>query len=592
MAETTAAKKEIAPSPLESDKTLAEQLAKLSELRKNGSTKIAALREEIYDMKRQKMIDEVSRNKVLKKDAASLAAAKEDAKAHSAEIHALVKEAMAQAKKVSAPFEASQKKEGKELVLADKPVYKANLARLKKDYQANYAVKKKECDEKIAAFKAKHDEAMAEHPEMEEKVREAQFKKDLALVQKECKDDLASLKIAYASQVRDEKNRHAAILAHKREMVHASYMARFDKTEVIKDGKLSPKDNIEHKFQNYLYTFDRRTFFLNNALYMVVIAFFLICFIISPLIGNGNILTWENISGFLSVASSRVFFALGVAGLILLGGTDLSIGRLIGLGTVCVGFLLHDGNVPTKLFGHVINMDATPFGLRVILALLLAVLATTLFSSIAGFFSAKFKMHPFITTLSTMMIVYGLGYVATEGGAVGTPTAHDINQKVLGTIGGSNGLPLYVVYAAIAIAVVWFIWNKTKFGKNMYAVGGNPEAAAVSGISYFKVTLGVFIMAGILYGVGDFFFAFQTNPATNTGYGYELDAIAACVVGGISFFGGIGKIKGAVIGCLIFAGLTYILTLLGINVYYQFIVKGIILMAAVCLDSLKYIKKK
>jgi methyl-galactoside transport system permease protein len=325
---------------------------------------------------------------------------------------------------------------------------------------------------------------------------------------------------------------------------------------------------------------------------MIVVLFFLVCFIISPIMGNGNILTWDNISGFLEVASSRMFFALGVAGLIVLGGTDLSVGRLIGLGTVCVGFILHDGVVPAKLFNMSVDMTNVAMGVKVPLALLVAILSTTLFTSIAGFFSAKFKMHPFITTLSTMMIVYGLGFVATQGVPTGTPNVNGINKIILGKIGGSSGFPKYIIYAVIAIAIVWFIWNKTKFGKNMFAVGGNSEAAAVSGISYFKVTLGVFIMAGILYGFGTFFYAFNSNPATNTGYGYELDAIAACVVGGISFFGGIGKVKGAVIGCCIFAGLTYVLTLLGISSYWQFVVKGIILMAAVALDSLKYIKKK
>ncbi|MCH4229113.1 MAG: galactoside ABC transporter permease, partial [Bacilli bacterium] len=181
-------------------------------------------------------------------------------------------------------------------------------------------------------------------------------------------------------------------------------------------------------------------------------------------------------------------------------------------------------------------------------------------------------------------------YVATDGVPTGNPDANGINQTILGRLPG--GFPKYVIYAVIAIAVVWFIWNKTKFGKNMFAVGGNAEAASVSGISYFKVTLGVFIMAGVLYGFGTFFYGFYSNPAANTGYGFELDAIASCVVGGISFFGGIGKVKGAVIGCLIFAGLSYVLTIMGVSSYWQFVIKGIILMSAVALDSLKYLKKK
>lgn len=575
-------------SPLESDEKVKEYLNKLAELRKHGSTRIAALKEEIYDMKRQKMIDEVSRNKVITRDQGELVKAKADQKEHSAEIRSTIREAVAYIKKTSEPFEKEQREKGKDLVEQDKPVHTQKLTDLRRVYRENYAAKKTENEGRIAKF-----EQEKRTPEIDaDPILKAQYKKDLANLKKECKDELESITISYNSQVRDESNRHNAVIAKKRQMIFEAYTSRYDKISIAKEGHMSFFDDMEHRQQNYVYTFNTKTFLLNNALYMIVSLFFIACFIISPIIGNGNILTWSNISGFLEITSSRMFFALGVAGLIVLGGTDLSIGRLIGLGTVVVGFILHDGIVPAKLFGHSINLNGVPFGSRVILALLLAIVATTLFTSIAGFFSAKFKMHPFITTLSTMMIVYGLGFVATSGVPTGTPNYNNIDTAILGRIGGSEGFPKYIIYAVIAIAVVWFIWNKTKFGKNMFAVGGNAEAAAVSGISYFKVTLGVFIMAGILYGFGTFFFAFNSNPATNTGYGYELDAIAACVVGGISFFGGIGKVKGAVIGCCIFAGLTYVLTLLGVSSYWQFVVKGVILMAAVALDSLKYIKKK
>ena len=152
--------------------------------------------------------------------------------------------------------------------------------------------------------------------------------------------------------------------------------------------------------------------------------------------------------------------------------------------------------------------------------------------------------------------------------------------------------PKLIIPAVIAIAVAWFIWNKTTFGKNMYAVGGNSEAASVSGISVFWVTMSIFAMAGVFYGFGSFFEAFKANASAGTGQGYELDAIAACVVGGISFNGGIGKIGGAVIGVIIFTGLTYCLTFLGIDTNLQFVFKGLILIAAVALDSIKYLKCK
>ena len=132
------------------------------------------------------------------------------------------------------------------------------------------------------------------------------------------------------------------------------------------------------------------------------------------------------------------------------------------------------------------------------------------------------------------------------------------------------------------------------FGKNLYAVGGNPEAAAVSGISVFKVTMGAFILAGILYGCGSWLECNRMIGSGSAAYGqgWDMDAIAACVVGGVSFTGGIGKISGVVTGVLIFTSLTYSLTILGIDTNLQFIFEGIIILAAVTLDCLKYVQKK
>ncbi len=127
----------------------------------------------------------------------------------------------------------------------------------------------------------------------------------------------------------------------------------------------------------------------------------------------------------------------------------------------------------------------------------------------------------------------------------------------------------------------------------MYAVGDNKEAAKVSGINVFWITMGVFIMAGVLYGVGGFLEGARIGNANpSTALGTELDAIAACVIGGISFSGGKGKVSGAVIGTLVFSTLTYCLTFIGLDINYQFIFKGVIILAAVCFDSLKFLKKQ
>jgi methyl-galactoside transport system permease protein len=575
-------------SPLDSDPKLAEYQKQLNDLRCDGSAKIYHLKEEMYDVKRKQMIDEVTRKKILKEDHEATIVARGVEKQNAPEVKRLVKESVAYAKEASKPFETKMKEDGAALVKEAEAPHREKLAELKQQYQIDLVEAKKKIAEKNQAF-AEKKPVMGSDPD-ENKALAEQYKRDQKALRKENESDLDSLKVTYKSSVSDENNAYNAIKQQRKEMIQGAYLARYNKINELRGGKSSIIENLEHRWKNSQYNFNWGSFLLNNALYIIVIIFFLACFIISPIMGTGNILTPDNIFGFLESASSRIFFALGVAGLIVLGGTDLSVGRMIGLGTLCVGFMLHSGDVPAKIFNNVVNLDTMNMGVRVVLALVLSVFATTLFSAIAGFFSAKFKMHPFITTLSTMMIMYGLMYVATNGVPTGNPNANDINIAILGRF--DNGFPKYVIYAVIAIAVVWFIWNKTKFGKDMFAVGGNPEAASVSGISYFKVTLGVFIMAGILYGFGTFFYAFYSNPAANTGYGYELDAIAACVVGGISFFGGIGKVSGAVIGCLIFAGLTYVLTLMGVSSYWQFVIKGLILMSAVALDSLKYLKKK
>lgn len=209
---------------------------------------------------------------------------------------------------------------------------------------------------------------------------------------------------------------------------------------------------------------------------------------------------------------------------------------------------------------------------------------------VAGFFSARFKMHPFISTMANMLIIFGLVTYATKGVSFGS-IEPSIPNMVIPKV---NGFPTIILWSAAAIAIVWFIWNKTTFGKNLFAVGGNPDAAAVSGISVFKVTLFAFVMAGILYGFGSWLECMRMVGSGSAAYGqgWDMDAIAACVVGGVSFTGGIGKISGVTVGVLIFTALTYSLTILGIDTNLQFVFSGIIILSAVTLDCLKYVQKK
>ena len=399
--------------------------------------------------------------------------------------------------------------------------------------------------------------------------------------------------MAFKSTKHDEKSAYFSKIQACKDEAYDTYLSRKNAIKDIRGGKLNFVENLESEFKNKVYTFDKKKFLLNNILYFSIILVYIVCIIVAPLTGKGNLLDIRNILQILEQSSTRMFYALGVAGLILLAGTDLSIGRMIALGSVTTAVILHDGPNVIQFFGlPAMDFTAIPMFIRVVMALVLSIILCTAFSALAGFFTAKFKMHPFITTLSTQLLIYGFLYFATTGTASG-----GVESGIKDLIGGrwkfgNVSFPIMIIYAIIAIVIVWFIWNKTKFGKNMYAVGGNREAAAVSGISVFWTTLGVFIMAGILYGFGSFFESFRANSSAATGQGWELDAIAACVVGGISFNGGIGKIRGAVIGVIIFTGLTYCLSFLNVDTNLQFILKGIIIMAACALDSVKYLKKK
>ena len=192
--------------------------------------------------------------------------------------------------------------------------------------------------------------------------------------------------------------------------------------------------------------------------------------------------------------------------------------------------------------------------------------------------------------MANMLVIFGLVTYSTKGVSFGAIDPN-IPKMIIPRI---NNFPTIILWAIAAIVVVWFIWNKTTFGKNLYAVGGNPEAAAVSGISVFWVTVGAFVMAGILYGFGSWLECIRMVGSGSAAYGqgWEMDAIAACVVGGISFTGGIGKISGVVVGVFIFTALTYALTILGIDTNLQFVFSGIIILVAVMLDCLKYVQKK
>jgi len=334
-------------------------------------------------------------------------------------------------------------------------------------------------------------------------------------------------------------------------------------------------------------------FFLNNAIFFVILSMIAVIIILEP-----SFLSVRVFTNILRQSSVRLILAFGVAGIIILQGTDLSLGRQVGFAAVITGSLLQAPDYANRFYPD-LWLTSQPVFVKLIFPLLVAMLVMGAISVVNGLIAAIFKVHPFIVTLGTSVTVYGILSLYFGSGAPGPQPIGGYDVDYSAFVNGYffqtesfKGIPNLIVYAIIVSIIVWVLWNKTKFGKDMFAVGGNPEAAKVSGVNVVKTFVLVYLMAGIMYALGGFLEAARIGSSNNsTGFGYELDAIAACVVGGISFSGGVGKVSGAIAGVLMFTIIAYGMNYLGLDVFYQYIIKGIIIVAAVALDTRKYLKK-
>ncbi len=329
-------------------------------------------------------------------------------------------------------------------------------------------------------------------------------------------------------------------------------------------------------------------FLLNYALYIILIAI-----LVAVCIARPKFLDVNNILNILKQASTKGILALGCAGLIVLAGTDLSIGRILGLSAAVTASLVQAVNYSSRMFPQMTTQ------LPLFIPLLASIAVAVIFTLINGFGVAKLHLHAFIITLGTQLIAQGLCCIYIESQPSGTAQAlSTFDQKFIDVAAGNltigtMRIPLVVLYFIGIAAIMWVVWNKTRLGKNMFAVGGNTEAAAVSGVNVAKTIMLVYLIAGILYGTSAFLEAARiTSVGANTGLNYETDAISACVVGGVSFSGGVGTIQGVVIGAVILQAINYSLQFLGVNPYLQYVVRGLIIILAVSIDVRKYIAKK
>ncbi len=328
-------------------------------------------------------------------------------------------------------------------------------------------------------------------------------------------------------------------------------------------------------------------FLINNLLYIFIIVAIVIIQIMRP-----RFLSVPSIINIISLSAANLPIALGIAGCIILTGTDLSAGRIVGLVACVSASLLQSNGYANKMFPDLATMPV-----YVVILLVLAI--GGLIGFINGFCTSKFHLHPFIVTLSTQLIVYGTLLMYLMSGNNNGQSISGLDSSYTELITGSilsigtTAIPNFVWYSIAITIIMWIVWNKTKFGKNMFAVGSNPDAANVSGVNVGATIITVFTIAGVLYGVTGFIEAARigSNSAA-TGLNYELDAIAACVIGGVSFVGGIGKITGVIIGVvllrIIFVGLTF----LGIDANMQYVIKGLIILIACAVDMRKYLVRK
>ena len=329
---------------------------------------------------------------------------------------------------------------------------------------------------------------------------------------------------------------------------------------------------------------DFKKLFIQSGLYLVL--FLMLVLIIAK---EPSFLSIRNFKNILTQSSVRAIIALGVAGLIVTQGTDLSLGRQVGFSAVISATLLQATTNVNKVFP---NLGEFP----VIGAIIIVMIVGMVIGSINGIIVAKLNVHPFIATLGMMTIVYGINslyydYVGASPISGFSKSYSSFAQGYIGT--PSFNMSYLIIYAAVATAIMWILWNKTKFGKNVFAVGGNPEAAKVSGVNVAWTLVKIYALSGMYYAFGGLLEAGRIGSATNNlGNMYEMDAIAACVIGGVSFYGGVGKISGVITGVIILTVINYGLTYVGVSPYWQYIIKGMIIVAAVAFDAIKYSKKK
>ncbi|MBX9953856.1 ribose ABC transporter permease [Peribacillus simplex] len=282
---------------------------------------------------------------------------------------------------------------------------------------------------------------------------------------------------------------------------------------------------------------------------------------------NPSFMEPNNILNLLRQTSINALIAFGMTFIILTGGIDLSVGSILALSSALMAGMMVSGLDP-------------------ILAILVGILLGAIMGVINGILVSKGRMAPFIVTLATMTIFRGLTLVYTDGKPI-TGIGDSVMFQMLGR-GYFLGVPVPAVVMIIAFMILWFLLHKTSFGRKTYAIGGNERASRISGIKVDRVKVAIYGLAGTMAAIAGAILTSRLNSAQPTaGQSYEMDAIAAVVLGGTSLSGGKGRLFGTLVGVLIIGTLNNGMNLLGVSSFYQQVVKGAVILIAVLLDRKK-----
>ena len=327
--------------------------------------------------------------------------------------------------------------------------------------------------------------------------------------------------------------------------------------------------------------FDAKKFVSNNAIILLIGA--LAAFVA---FNSQNFISMQNLNNLIVNMSPRFIIACGVSGCLITKGTDLSAGRAVGLAACLSAMLLQSVDYAARMLPGLPDIP-WPVALHIVMVVM------GCFGGIVGAVIAYLKVPPFIATLGMQTIIYGLCSVITDNQPMGGFKS-SYSRVALGKIEiGPIDVP-YLAFFALAVGLfTWFLYNTTRHGKYMYAIGGNENAAEVSGVNVRKSLTTIYMIAGMMYAFAGFLMTGKSGGASaSMGVSYELEAIAGCTIGGVSTTGGIGTVGGILVGVLVFELLKIIMQFIGVDPNYNYIVQGLVVITAVAMDIRKYVAKK